>query len=166
MRRDHLLALVGWDQIEPISDAPKGIEAHEYREPTRLESQPCGHRSQQQVACPFRQSRPLTAGSPPIRDHGVATTRRGARCITNRDTMPTVATAISVRLDDEALRALSLLESTGLSRSAAIRAALVAAAARLRDRPSLAAEVAALEADREDRAEMAAVSELMEQLRA
>jgi hypothetical protein len=71
-----------------------------------------------------------------------------------------------VRLDDEALRALSLLESTGLSRSAAIRAALVAAAARLRDRQSLAAEVAALEADEEDRAEMAAVSELMEQLRA
>jgi len=77
-----------------------------------------------------------------------------------------VATAISVRLDDKALRALSLLESTGLSRSAAIRAALVAAAARLRDRQSLAAEVAALEADTEDRAEMAAVSELMEQLRA
>jgi hypothetical protein len=77
-----------------------------------------------------------------------------------------MAIAISVRLDDEALRALSLLESTGLSRSAAIRAALVAAAARLRDRQSLAAEVAALEADQEDRAEMAAVSELMEQLRA
>ena len=74
--------------------------------------------------------------------------------------------AISVRLDDEALRALSLLESTGLSRSAAIRAALVAAAARLRDRPALTAEVAALEADRDDRAEMAAVAELMEQLRA
>jgi hypothetical protein len=77
-----------------------------------------------------------------------------------------MATAISVRLDDEALRALSLLESTGLSRSAAIRAALVAAAAQLRNRQSLAAEVAALEADAEDRAEMAAVGELMEQLRA
>jgi hypothetical protein len=77
-----------------------------------------------------------------------------------------MAMAISVRLDDEALRALSLLESTGLSRSAAIRAALVAAAARLRDRHSLAAEVAVLEADPEDQAEMAAVSELMEQLRA
>jgi hypothetical protein len=77
-----------------------------------------------------------------------------------------VASAISVRLDDEALRALFLLEGTGLSRSAAIRSALVAAAARLRDRRSLAAEVAALEADEDDRAEMAAVSELMEQLRA
>jgi hypothetical protein len=77
-----------------------------------------------------------------------------------------VAQAISVRLDEEALRALSLLETTGLSRSAAVRAALVAAAARLRDRQVLAAEVAELEADADDRAEMRAVAELMEQLRA
>ena len=77
-----------------------------------------------------------------------------------------MATAISVRLDDDALRALAQLESTGLSRSAAIRAALVAAAARLRDRQALAAEVAALEADDDDRTEMRAVAELMEQLRA
>lgn len=74
--------------------------------------------------------------------------------------------AISVRLDDEAMRALAQLETTGLSRSAAIRAALVSAADRLRDRRALAAEVAALEADAEDRAEMCAVAELMEQLRA
>ncbi len=73
--------------------------------------------------------------------------------------------AISVRLDDEALRALAQLETTGLSRSAAIRFALVAAAARLRDRRALADEVAALEADEADRAEMRAVAELMEQLR-
>jgi len=77
-----------------------------------------------------------------------------------------VAHAISVRLDDEARRALAQLETTGLSRSAAIRLALVAAAARLRDRRALAAEVAALEADEADRAEMSAVAELMEQLRA
>jgi Arc/MetJ-type ribon-helix-helix transcriptional regulator len=77
-----------------------------------------------------------------------------------------MAQAISVRLDDEAMRALAQLETTGLSRSAAIRAALVAAAARLRDRRALAAEVAALEADDADRAEMRAVAELMEQLRA
>jgi hypothetical protein len=44
--------------------------------------------------------------------------------------------------------------------------ALVAVAARLRDRQSLAAEVAALEADREDRDEMTAVSELMKRRRA
>jgi hypothetical protein len=76
-----------------------------------------------------------------------------------------VAQAISVRLDDDALRALAQLENTGLSRSAAIRFALVTAAARLRDRHALAAEVAALEADETDRAEMRAVAELMEQLR-
>ena len=77
-----------------------------------------------------------------------------------------MAHAISVRLDDEARRALAQLETTGLSRSAAIRLALVAAAARLRDRRALAAEVAALEADEADRAEMSTVAELMEQLRA
>jgi hypothetical protein len=68
-------------------------------------------------------------------------------------------------LDDEALRALAQLESTGVSRSAAIRSALVAAAARLGDRRSLAVEVAALEADEADRAEMRVVADLMEQLR-
>lgn len=73
--------------------------------------------------------------------------------------------AISVRLDDEARRALTLLEATGLSRSAAIRAALIAAATRLRDQHALAAEVAALEADDADRAEMRAVADLMERLR-
>ena len=77
-----------------------------------------------------------------------------------------MAQAISVRLDDEALQALSRLEATGMTRSDAIRAALVSAAARLTDRQHLAAEAAALEADDEDRAEMLAVAELMEQLRA
>jgi hypothetical protein len=76
-----------------------------------------------------------------------------------------MARAISVRLDDEAMRALAQLETTGLSRSAAIRAALVAAARRLRDRRALVAEVAALEADETDRAEMRAIAELMERLR-
>lgn len=74
--------------------------------------------------------------------------------------------AVSVRLDDEAIRALRQLEATGMSRSEAIRKALVEAASRLRDAESLAAEVAALEADDEDRAEMLAVAELMESLRA
>jgi len=77
-----------------------------------------------------------------------------------------VSQAISVRLDDDALRALVRLESTGLSRSEAIRAALVQAAGRLEDRPALAAEVAGLEADEADRVEMLAVATLMEQLRA
>lgn len=74
--------------------------------------------------------------------------------------------AISVRLDDEAERALERLEATGLSRSEAIRRALVAAADRLRRRNELAAEVAALEADEADREEMSAVASLMESLRA
>ena len=77
-----------------------------------------------------------------------------------------MAQAISVRLDDAALRALSKLEATGMSRSEAIRAALVEAASRLYDKQALAAEVAALEADKDDQAEMLAVAELMESLRA
>lgn len=84
----------------------------------------------------------------------------------HRDTCPFMARATSVRLDDEALRALSELEATGMSRSEAIRAALVTAASRLRDKRALAAEVAALEADDDDRAEMLAVAEVMENLRA
>ncbi len=74
--------------------------------------------------------------------------------------------AISVRLDDDAVRALHELEATGLSRSEAVRSALLAAARRLRDRQRLSAEVAELEADREDRAAMRAVVEIMEDLRA
>jgi hypothetical protein len=43
---------------------------------------------------------------------------------------------------------------------------LIQTATRLRDRQVLAAEVATLEADEDDRAEMIAVSDLMENLRA
>jgi len=74
--------------------------------------------------------------------------------------------AISVRLDDDALGALTKLEATGLSRSEAIRRALVDAAERMREKKVLAAEVALLEADDEDRSEMLEVADLMEQLRA
>jgi Arc/MetJ-type ribon-helix-helix transcriptional regulator len=77
-----------------------------------------------------------------------------------------MTTAISVRLDDEARRALERLEATGLSRSDAIRRALVAAADRLDRRQALAAEVAVLEADESDRNEMLTVAALMESLRA
>lgn len=77
-----------------------------------------------------------------------------------------MARAISVRLDDAALRALSELEATGMSRSEAVRSALVEAASRLHDERALADEVAALEADDDDRAEMMVVAELMEGLRA
>jgi Arc/MetJ-type ribon-helix-helix transcriptional regulator len=74
--------------------------------------------------------------------------------------------AVSVRLDDEAMRALARLEATGKSRSEAIRSAIVDAASKLNERDALSAEVAALEADETDRAEMLAVAELMESLRA
>lgn len=74
--------------------------------------------------------------------------------------------AISVRLDQEALGALRQLEGTGLSRSEAIRRALVDAARRLTDKQALAEEARALDADDEDRAEMLAVADLMDQLRA
>ena len=77
-----------------------------------------------------------------------------------------MARAISVRLDDEAERALRTLEASGLSRSDAIRSSLIASAQRLRHRSALAAEVAALEADEADRAELLAVADLMESLRA
>jgi Arc/MetJ-type ribon-helix-helix transcriptional regulator len=77
-----------------------------------------------------------------------------------------VAKAISVRLDDEALKALKQLEAAGMSRSDAIRSALLAAAGRLRQRQELAAEVAALEADEQDRREMLEVAAFMEALRA
>ena len=77
-----------------------------------------------------------------------------------------MASAISVRLDDEALRALGQLQASGLSRSEAIRQALVDSAAQLRKRKALAEEVAALEADEDDRREMREVAALMESLRA
>ena len=71
-----------------------------------------------------------------------------------------------MRLNDEAARALKRLEASGMTRSEAIRRSLIAAAQRLDDRAALADEVAALEADEQDRQEMMAVAELMEQLRA
>lgn len=44
---------------------------------------------------------------------------------------PSMGRPISVRLDDEAMRALARLEATGLDRSRAIRTALVNEAERL-----------------------------------
>ena len=74
--------------------------------------------------------------------------------------------AISVRLDDETLRALRQLEAAGLSRSEAIRRSIIDSASRLQRRKALADEVAALEADEADRREMREVAALMENLRA
>ena len=55
---------------------------------------------------------------------------------------------------------------TGLSRSKAIRQAVVDAAERLRRRESLAAEARMLEADEADQREMLEVAALMESVRA
>ena len=77
-----------------------------------------------------------------------------------------MTSAISVRLDAEALRALAQLEATGLSRSEAIRQAILDSAARLQRRAVLAAEVAALEAVEDDRREMLEVAAVMEIMRA
>jgi Arc/MetJ-type ribon-helix-helix transcriptional regulator len=74
--------------------------------------------------------------------------------------------AISLRLDEEATRALARLEATGASRSEAIRRAIIDSAARLQRREALVAEVRDLEADEVDRAELAEVAALMESLRA
>jgi hypothetical protein len=71
-----------------------------------------------------------------------------------------------VRLDAETLRALAQLEATGLRRSEAIRQAILDSAARLQRRAALAAEVAALEADEDDRREMLEVAAVMEIMRA
>lgn len=65
-----------------------------------------------------------------------------------------MAQAISVRLDDAAVLALRSLEASGLTRSEAIRSALIESAKRRRRSSELSAEVAALEADEADRAEM------------
>lgn len=72
---------------------------------------------------------------------------------------------LSVRLDAEALAALATLTAGGLTRSEAIRQALLEAAARRRGPRSLAAEAARLTEDSSDRAEMAEVAALMESLR-
>jgi Arc/MetJ-type ribon-helix-helix transcriptional regulator len=77
-----------------------------------------------------------------------------------------MARAVSVRLDDEAARALRSLEAAGMSQSEAIRSALIDSARRAQQGAELAAEVAALEADDADREEMLAIADLMESLRA
>jgi antitoxin component of RelBE/YafQ-DinJ toxin-antitoxin module len=77
-----------------------------------------------------------------------------------------VARAISVRLDDEAEKALRILEASGLTQSEAIRTALLGEVRHRLRSHALAAEVAALDADEADREEMLAVAVLMEAIRA
>jgi predicted transcriptional regulator len=77
-----------------------------------------------------------------------------------------MSSAISVRLDPDVLRALAQLEATGVTRSEAIRRAILDSAARLQQRTALAAEAAELESDEDDRREMLEVARLMESMRA
>jgi antitoxin component of RelBE/YafQ-DinJ toxin-antitoxin module len=77
-----------------------------------------------------------------------------------------VTHAVSVRLDDEVQLALRTLEAAGMTRSEAIRKSILDAAAALRHRDVLRAEVAALDSDENDRREMQEVASLMEALRA
>lgn len=71
--------------------------------------------------------------------------------------------AISLRLDEEAARALDLLMRDGKSRSEAIREALVDTARR-RLYEVAAADAVRIAADEKDRREVAAVQALMEAL--
>jgi hypothetical protein len=75
-----------------------------------------------------------------------------------------MAQEITVRLSDDAMQALRRLEVIGLNPSEMIDKALIVAASRLTDKQALAAEVAALATDPDDRAEILAVAELMELL--
>ena len=59
-----------------------------------------------------------------------------------------------------------MLNACGMTTSDAIRSSLIESARRVRRRETLAEEVAVLEADEADRAEMLAVAALMESLRA
>ena len=77
-----------------------------------------------------------------------------------------MTSAVSVRLDDEVLRALHTLEASGMSRSEAIRKSILDAATALRRKEAIRAEVAALGADEDDLKEMQEVASFMESLRA
>ena len=72
--------------------------------------------------------------------------------------------SLHVRLDESSAAALHLLRAEGMSDSEAVRAALREAADYRRRRSSLAAEVARLTEDPEDRREKLAILEEMEEL--
>jgi len=76
-----------------------------------------------------------------------------------------MARSVHVRLDDDAVAALSIVRSSqSLTDSEAVRVALREAAARRRRSAAIRAEVAALAANEEDLREMAEIRELMEDL--
>lgn len=74
--------------------------------------------------------------------------------------------SISVRLDKRSAMALRSIAAGKLSRSEAIRMALIEAADSRKSKASLADEAKALAADKKDLEEVQEVSKLMEELRA
>ena len=85
--------------------------------------------------------------------------------MTDRDTVTAMPErAISVRLDDEAQRALESLVASGMSQSRAIRYALIVAARRGGESMSLTAEALMLAGDEEDRRVKAELLEFMGEL--
>ncbi len=74
--------------------------------------------------------------------------------------------AISIRLDVEAQRSLRALESSGLTRSQAIRRGLSLAAEHLERMEVIRQEAEMVAADQQDRQEMLEIASFMESLRA
>ncbi|HVA71446.1 MAG TPA: hypothetical protein VNF08_09025 [Acidimicrobiales bacterium] len=74
--------------------------------------------------------------------------------------------AVSIRLDDESQRALHALETTGLTRSEAIRKGLCLAAEQLGRLEMIRREAEMVTADQQDRREMLEIAAFMESLRA
>jgi len=75
-----------------------------------------------------------------------------------------MARSLHVRLDETSAAALLLVRADGLSDSEAVRVALREAADRRRRRSAVAAEVAALNNDVDDRREKRAILEEMDEL--
>ena len=75
-----------------------------------------------------------------------------------------MSSALSVRIDEEVQRALAILEAAGLTRSEAVRKSILEAAHALQRKEMLREEVATLDGDEADRAEMLEVAGLMESL--
>ena len=73
--------------------------------------------------------------------------------------------AVSIRLDAESQRALHDLESSGLSRSEAIRHGLRIAADQLRRKDTIRREAEMVAADQHDRQEMLNIAAFMDSLR-
>jgi hypothetical protein len=72
--------------------------------------------------------------------------------------------ALHVRLDADSEAALAVLRAEGLSDSQAVRSALTEARARRRRRSALREEARRLAADQVDRAELAAISDELDEL--